>query len=147
EEARTMNAYEFAAGFKGMTRKSVDGSDFEASYHVMESAIDFVRKERKPILVHAKVPLLGHHTSGVRKEWYRGEADLKKHAKDDPGPKLKKTLIKKGVQSAELKKIEQEATEFVAGEFEKAVAAPEPDPKQVDTHVFTPTPIIEEKGD
>src|SRR4029079_14273715 len=32
EEARAMNAFEFVAGFKGMNRVQVDGSDFEASY-------------------------------------------------------------------------------------------------------------------
>jgi 2-oxoisovalerate dehydrogenase E1 component len=31
---------------------------------------------RKPWLVHAKVCLLNHHTSGVRKEFYRTEEDL-----------------------------------------------------------------------
>ncbi len=53
EEARAMNAFEFAAGFKGMNRVQVDGSDFEASYDVMKNVFDFVRKERKPYLVHA----------------------------------------------------------------------------------------------
>lgn len=68
-EARTMNAFEFAAGFKGLNRVQVDGSDFEASYKVMNETVAWVRKERKPFLVHATVPLLGHHTSGVRKDF------------------------------------------------------------------------------
>src|SRR5690606_6047516 len=63
DEARTMDAFEYAAGFKGMERVRVDGSDFADSYKTMQYTIDWVRKERKPILVHAKVPLLGHHTS------------------------------------------------------------------------------------
>src|SRR6185503_1575828 len=70
-EARSMNAYEFAAVFKGMGRIQVDGSDFEASYDVMKYVCETVRKERRPYLVHAQVPLLGHHTSGVRREFYR----------------------------------------------------------------------------
>src|SRR5687767_542283 len=64
DEARAMNAFEFAAGFKGLNRTQVDGSDFEASYSVMRQVIDNVRSTRKPWLVHAQVPLLGHHTSG-----------------------------------------------------------------------------------
>src|SRR5687767_9374147 len=64
EEARAMDAFEFAAGFKGLNRTQVDGSDFEASYSVMRQVIDNVRSTRKPWLVHAQVPLLGHHTSG-----------------------------------------------------------------------------------
>src|SRR5690606_28644330 len=86
-EARAMNAFEMVAGFPGMKRVQVDGSDFEASCQVMKEAYEYVRKERKPCLVHAQVPLLGHHTSGVRKEFYRSEEDLAAHLAHDPVPK------------------------------------------------------------
>ncbi|MCB0700449.1 MAG: tungsten formylmethanofuran dehydrogenase, partial [Chitinophagaceae bacterium] len=145
-EARTMDAYEFAAGFKGMERVRVNGSDFQDSYQTMQYTIDWVRKERKPILVHAKVPLLGHHTSGVRKDWYRDEEDLAKHAVDDPGPKLKKKLIQRGVSEDLLQKIEDEEREFAQKEFDNAVAAPDPAPSTVSDHVFAPNPITEERG-
>ncbi len=145
-EARAMNAFEFAAGFKGMGRIQVDGSDFEASSRVMQDICNVVRKERKPYLVHAQVPLLGHHTSGVRKEFYRTEDDLKKHQEHDPGPKLRKKLLELGQTEAELAAIEKEAAEYIALEFAKAVAAPEPDPASIEDHVFVPTKITEEKG-
>lgn len=147
EEARAMNAFEFAAGFKGMNRVQVDGSDFEASYLVMKDVVDFVRRERKPYLVHAQVPLLGHHTSGVRKEFYRTDTDWEKHLQDDPNPKLRKKLVARGVSEKELLQLEKEAAELVANDFTKAVAAPEPDPATVTDHVFAPTTITEEKGD
>lgn len=145
-EARTMNAYEFAAGFKGMSRKEVDGSDFEASYKAVQECIEHVRKGKGPVVLRAQVPLLGHHTSGVRKEWYRSEEDLAKHAKNDPGPKLKKVLLKAGIAEGELNKIETEEKDYVAEEFNRAVAAPDPDPATVSDHVFAPTPVTEEKG-
>jgi 2-oxoisovalerate dehydrogenase E1 component len=146
DEARSMNAFEFIAGFKGIERLQVDGSDFEASYQCMENAIHYVREHRKPILVHAKVPLLGHHTSGVRREWYRPEEDLRQHALDDPGPKLRKKLLEKGVSEDELDKIEKEEREFVEREFRAAVDAAEPDPTTVSQWVFAENPITEEKG-
>jgi 2-oxoisovalerate dehydrogenase E1 component len=145
DEARTMDAYEYAAGFKGMERVRVDGSDFADSYKTMEYTIDWVRKERKPILVHAKVPLLGHHTSGVRKEWYRH--DLEKHGEDDPGPKLRKLLLQRGLKEEALDTIEKEEIDYIRREFDAAVAAPEPNPINVAEHVFQPTKAIEEKGD
>lgn len=147
EEARAMNAFEFAAGFKGMNRVQVDGSDFEASYLVMKDVVEFVRRERKPYLVHAQVPLLGHHTSGVRKEFYRTDNDWEKHLQDDPNPKLRKKLLERGVNENELLQIEKEATELVANDFTKAVASPEPDPATVTDHVFAATTITEEKGE
>ena len=147
DEARAMNAFEFAAGFKGMNRVQVDGSDFEASYSVMKEVVDFVRRERKPYLIHAQVPLLGHHTSGVRKEFYRTDEDWAKHSEHDPNPKLRKKLLERGVDENELQQIEKEAAELVATDFAKAVAAPEPNPATVKDHVFAPTSITEEKGE
>jgi len=146
DEARTMDAYEYAAGFKGLERVRVNGSDFVDSYKTMEYTIDWVRRERKPILVHAAVPLLGHHTSGVRKEWYRTPEDLDKHGLNDPGPKLRKLLLQRGVREEQLDAIEAEEKELVRKDFEAAVAAPEPDPATVTHHVFAPNPVTEERG-
>jgi 2-oxoisovalerate dehydrogenase E1 component len=146
DEARTMNAYEFINGFKGIERLSVDGSDFVASYKTMQDAVHFVRTYRKPVLVHATVPLLGHHTSGVRKEWYRTEEDLKKHEANNPVTKLYNELVKLGCREEELKKIEDDALVFIVSEFEKACAAPDPDPATALTHVYAPTNILEEQG-
>ena len=147
DEARSMNAYEFIAGFKGIERLQVDGSDFEASYTCMENAIHYVREHRKPILVHAKVPLLGHHTSGVRKEWYRTDEDLAKHGVNDPGPKLRNRLLQMGVSEEQLNAIDAEEKDFVLAEFERAVASPEPEASSALTHVFAPCSITEEQGE
>ena len=147
EEARTMNASQFAKGFKGLQRLSIDGSDFLQSYEVMQNVVREVRDNRKPFLVHARVPLLGHHTSGVRKEFYRTQEDLDKHFLDDPNPKLRKKLIDLGISPVDLQQIEMETKEEVEQQFQQAVNAPEPDPLKVAEHVFVSTPITEEKGE
>ncbi len=146
-EARTNNANEMIKGFKGIKRISIDGSDFVQSYEAMKNVVDEVRKERHPFLVHARVPLLGHHTSGVRKEFYRTEEDLAKHYADDPGPKLRNKLLEFGIAEEELMRIENDTAEEVALHFRGAVAAPEPDPSAVGDFVFVPTAITEELGE
>lgn len=146
-EARAMDAYEYAAGFKGLERIRVDGSDFEASYHAMESAIGYVRSMRKPILVHAATPLLGHHTSGVRREWYRGADDLAKHLSRDPLPRLKEFLLQAGVDFLDVERVEAEAVSLVDDDFDVAVNSRDPDPSTVQDHVFAPTPVTEERGE
>jgi 2-oxoisovalerate dehydrogenase E1 component len=146
DEARTMNAYEFVSGYKGMERMQVDGSDFEASYACLENAIHYVRENRKPILVHATVPLLGHHTSGVRKEWYRTEEDLQKHEEQNPATQLYARLLARGISVEDLHEIEREEAELVVKHFEKAVASPEPEPDTVEDFIFAPTPILQEEG-
>lgn len=147
EESRAMNAFEFAAGFKGINRVQVDGSDFEASYSVIKQVVDYVREKRKPYLVHASVPLLGHHTSGVRKEFYRSDEDWEKHQAHDPIPKLRKRLLERGVGETEIQQIEKNAADEVAADFARAIAAPEPDPATVHEHVFAPSPITKETGE
>jgi 2-oxoisovalerate dehydrogenase E1 component len=92
-EGRAMDAYEFAKGFKGLNAVRVDGTDFFDSCDTMAEVINHVREHRKPWLVHAKVSLLGHHTSGVRKETYRSAEDLEKHASNDPLPKFRKSIL------------------------------------------------------
>ncbi|GCC49910.1 tungsten formylmethanofuran dehydrogenase [Chryseotalea sanaruensis] len=144
KEMRAMDAYEYAEGFKGLERMAVDGSDFEDSYLGIKKAIDYVRKKRAPILVHAKCPLLGHHTSGVRKEWYR--EDLEQHQKFDPLDKLHAYLLEKGETEEQLDEIKQTAADIVAGDYLKAVAAADPDVNDFDSHEFANTPVTEESG-
>jgi 2-oxoisovalerate dehydrogenase E1 component len=146
EESRAMDVYEYASGFKGMNRIRVDGTDFIRGYEVMQEVIEDVRKMRRPWLVHAKVSLLNHHTSGVRKEFYRSDEDLAKHYENDPLPKLKTFLLQSGVDENTLRNTECEVRKEIKDSFQKAVDAAEPDPKTITDHIFLPTPVTEEKG-
>lgn len=146
EEARTADAYDFVAGFTGLGRVRVDGTDFAASFEAMKNAVDFVRAERKPLVVCAKTVLIGHHTSGVRREFYRDEDDLIKHRGKDPGNILKQKLISEGFDEELLEKIEIDARKEAEEAFQKALAAPDPSPVSVEDFVFAPTPITEESG-
>jgi len=146
EEARTSDAYDFAAGFVGLNRMRVDGTDFIESFEAMQKAFDFVRNERKPILVCAKTVLIGHHTSGVRREFYRDEADLEKHRSKDPGIILRNQLLEEGFDEETLKQITKRARLEAEEAFEKAKNAEEPLPEEVSEHIFAPTPITEESG-
>lgn len=144
KEMRAMDAYEYADGFKGLERMAVDGSDFEDSFLGIKKAIDYVRKKRAPILVHAKCPLLGHHTSGVRKEWYR--EDLEQHQKFDPLEKLHAYLIEKGETQEQLEELKQNALDKVAADYLKAIAAADPDRNDFDSHEFAQSLVVEEAG-
>ena len=145
-EARTTSAAEFINGFKGIKSISIDGSNFEESYEAMASVVHEVRQQRFPYLVHATVPLLGHHTSGVRKETYRTAEDLAKHGVNDPLPKLRLVLKREGVAEIVLAKIESDALHHTTAQFNKAVASPEPSIDTVADFVFVPTPVTEETG-
>lgn len=147
EETRAMNAYEYADGFKGLNRIQIDGTDFIHCYKIMGNVINEVRKNRKPWLVHAKVPLLNHHTSGVRKDFYRSEEDLAKDAIDDPFPKLRKLLLENGIDEKELEKNEADMAGLISSDFMKALNSAEPDINKTTEYIFVPTNITEEKGE
>ena len=147
EEARTSDAYDYAAGFVGLNRMRVDGTDFIESFEAMKKAVDFVRSERKPMLVCAKTVLIGHHTSGVRREFYRDEDDLAKHRAKDPGKILRNRLIEDGISEDLLNKIEKNARTEAEHAFQKAISAEDPKPETVTEHIFAPTPITEESGE
>ncbi len=145
EETRAQNAFEYAKGFNGLEAISIDGANFIESYEAIEKVIKTIRNQRRPFLVHAKVPLLNHHTSGVRMEWYRDDLDEAKSR--DPHPVLKKQLLDNGFSSEEIQDIENVAKAKVQSDFEKALKAEDPKPEDLVTHDFAPTPITEEKGE
>lgn len=144
-ETRAQNAAEFAKGFKGIETRSIDGSDFMESYITCAEVINTVRAERRPFLIHARVPLLGHHTSGVRKEWYRD--DLEEHAQRDPFPKLRKLLLEAGFSEEELNNIYQEQAALVLSDYEEALLQPDPVPDDLYNFDLAPTDVLEETGE
>ena len=145
EETRAQNAAEYAAGFHGLEALTIDGTNFEESYQTLQGVIEKIRKERRPFLVHAKVPLLNHHTSGVRMEWYRD--DLDEARSRDPYPKLQALLKQHGFSQQELETIEKSAILKVKNQYQMALEAEDPKPEDLFTHDFAPTPITEESGD
>ena len=144
KETRSQDITGYAKGFHGIEVRTIDGSDFTSSFETIEEVIEIIRKERRPFIVHAHVPLLGHHTSGVRKEWYRD--DLEEAATRDPYPKLRNKLIELGVELKEIEKIEQDIFELVANDYDKALNAPDPIPSSIQDYIFAPSPITEEVG-
>ncbi|RMA57655.1 alpha-ketoacid dehydrogenase subunit alpha/beta [Ulvibacter antarcticus] len=144
-ETRAQNAYEYARGFNGLEAVTIDGTDFEESYNTLKEVIEKIRTQRRPFLVHAKVPLLNHHTSGVRMEWYRD--DLEEARSRDPYPKLWKLLLDNGFKEAELESIVATIQKEVATSLEDALKEEDPKPEDLFTHDFAPTSVTEEVGE
>ena len=145
DEIRAQDATHYAKGFKGLEVRTIDGTDFVESYNTVKEVLETIRLERRPFMIHAKVPLLNHHTSGVRKEWYRD--DLDEAAKRDPFPKMIKTLLKNGFTEEDLQNIQSEVKDLVDADYERAKDAEDPSPADLMMHAFAPTPITEEKGE
>lgn len=145
EETRAQDMSKYAQGFNGIELRTIDGSDFQESYETVQEVFDTVRKERRPFIIHAHVPLLGHHTSGVRMEWYRD--DLDEERKKDPYPKLIARMKQQGWSNKEIEVKEANIRKEIDAEYDRALAAEDPRLDSLTDHIFAPTPITEEKGD
>ena len=144
-ETRAQNAAQYAAGFHGLEAISIDGTDFEQSYNTIKEVLEKIRTQRRPFLIHAKVPLLNHHTSGVRMEFYRD--DLKQARSEDPYPKMLALLQQQGATKAEIQTIESDIESRVQQALNSAIAAEDPSAEDLFTHDFAPTPITQEVGE
>ena len=145
DEIRAQDITKYMQGFNGIETRTIDGTDFIKSYETVKECIKIIREERRPMLIHAKVPLLNHHTSGVRKEWYRD--DLEECAKNDPLIKLRNKVSEFSIEDSEVESIEKEVQNLVRTDFENAILAEDPKPEDAYKHDFAPTPITEEKGE
>ena len=144
-EIRANDVSQYIQGFKGIELRTIEGNDFIESYTTIKEVLETIRKERRPFMIHAKVPLLGHHTSGVRKEWYRD--DLKEHEQRDPLPIINQQLLDAGFTQKDIHAIDTKTVKLVQADYERALLAEDPTPEDLYTHDFAPTPITEEKGE
>ena len=145
EETRAQDISQYAKGFNGLEVRTIDGSDFESCYHTVREVFELIRKERRPFIIHAKVPLLGHHTSGVRMEWYRD--DLDEANKKDPYPKLKRILENSGHPISKIINTESRIKKEIDEQYVLALNAEEPLVDSITDYIFAPTEITEEKGE
>ncbi|PCJ80097.1 MAG: tungsten formylmethanofuran dehydrogenase [Bacteroidetes bacterium] len=144
-EIRFGDAATMAAGFPPIEVRKVDGTDLPACMTLMKEVFDIVREERRPFLIHATVPLLGHHTSGVRKEFYRDDLDEAK--KRDPLPRIENHLQENDILDAtSIALIKAEIDNEVNDAFEKARNAEDPIFSELLEHLYAPTSITEETG-
>jgi len=144
DETRAQDISHFAKGFKGLETITIDGTDFIESYNAVSKALISTRKRKGPVLIHAKVPLLNHHTSGVRMEWYRD--DLEEHISRDPLPKLKELLLENDFSDAELSAISKNSEKIVLDDYNKALAEKNPEIKELHNHILAPTTVLKESG-
>ncbi|MGQ9862976.1 MAG: alpha-ketoacid dehydrogenase subunit alpha/beta [Bacteroidia bacterium] len=146
EEIRAMDAPAYARGFPLLKVYEVKkGWDFGACLEITRQAVHYVRDSYAPALLYARVPLLGHHTSGVRREWYRLAEEYKETQKKDPYFHLRHKLVKL-FSLEEVEAWEAKAQAYVQSCFEKALRSEEPAAESLHAHVYAPTPITQERG-
>ena len=143
-EIRFGDVTTLAKAYPNLEARSIVGHDYTECQDTLEWAFDTIRTERRPILIHAKVPLLGHHTSGVRREWYRD--DLDEAHQRDPLTHLNQELLAKGFQASQLQEVQEANRAAVLNAFQRAQSKDEPDPDLLLREALAPAAVVEEVG-
>src|SRR3546814_274930 len=114
----------------------VDGMDVLAVRGAAETALEWVRAGKGPILLELKTyRYRGHSMSDPAKYRSREEVQTVRE-KSDPIEGLKPALLDAGVSEEELKSLEKEIRKIVADAADFAESSPEPDLSELFTDVL-----------
>jgi len=138
EELAGESIYKIGAGYEGLNRYKVDGTDLLACHEVMKKAVSQARSGKGAVLVEADTVRLLPHSSSDSDKKYRSPEELEADKKRDPITRLEKELIKlKMVSEEELEALKKEYKKIVDDASDEAEAHPHPDPDSLYEHLFS----------
>ena len=116
-----------------------DGTDYFDSHRTMDEAVAWVRHERKPALVHAKVTRPYSHSLSDDERLYKTPEEREAEAARDPLLRMRTHLLAAGLATeAELAAIAADVDREIAQATDDAKAAPKPTPDTAGLWVYSP---------
>ncbi len=106
----------------------VNGNDAEASYLALKEAMDYVRNERKPLLLEAKVSRLYGHSSASGCVFEGGE---------DPLELMQNKLASSGLMTQDqMKELREKYEHEFRALADKVKDEPQPDPETIYDYTY-----------
>ncbi|MBZ5620620.1 MAG: dehydrogenase E1 component subunit alpha/beta [Acidobacteriia bacterium] len=132
------NISQLTAGFPGLFRQEIDGTDFLASYRAMEAAVAYCREGNGPALVHAHVTRPYSHSLSDDERLYKTTAERKAEAERDSVIRFPNFLIEEGVMDRHmLQRITHEIDEEVHLATQQALREEPPAPETAMLHLYS----------
>jgi 2-oxoisovalerate dehydrogenase E1 component alpha subunit len=117
----------------------VDGNDPEASYQALQTALHYVRTERKPYLLEAMVSRLRGHSSASGANIVKGEIDCLE--------KFEATLeSRKLIARDQIEQRRAALTQQLLDQSKQIRDEPPPDPSSIWDHVFSAKNLVGGEG-
>jgi 2-oxoisovalerate dehydrogenase E1 component len=117
-----------------------DGTDFLESYRTLGEAVAWVRRERKPAFVHAKVIRPYSHSLSDDERLYKTAEERKAEALRDPLTRMRAFLIEQKVATqADIDAVSESVEQEIAAATDTARKAPKPSIDTADSFVYSPT--------
>ena len=137
EQTAGGSAYKFGAGYEGIVRARVDGTDFFKIASVAQAAIEHIRHENGPVLLVADVVRLMPHSSSDNHTKYRTSEELERDRQIDPIARMELSLVEAGLLTEEdIKTIRGEVKKQIDEDAVWAEAQADPEPNSATRHVF-----------
>jgi 2-oxoisovalerate dehydrogenase E1 component alpha subunit len=118
----------------GIPGEQVNGNDPIASWHALQRAMDYCRRERRPTMLEACVSRLYGHSSS--------SGALRVKSETDCIPLFEQRLVRAGILSQQaIDQIHAEAQAEADLSLEQALAEPKPTPAEVYKHTYAPSSV------
>ena len=137
EQTAGGSPYKLGAGYEGLVRARVDGTDFFKTAAVARAAIEYIRAGNGPALIVADVVRLFPPSSSDNHMKYRTTEELELDRQIDPIARLELALVEAGMLNAKsIAQLREEVHQSVDQDAVWADSQPDPAPDTAARHVF-----------
>jgi 2-oxoisovalerate dehydrogenase E1 component len=132
EQTANLTVSDNFRGFANLLIINVDGRNPFECYRALEKAREHALAGKGPAMVHADCDRILSHSNSDNHELYRDKADIVAMKDRDPLPRLRATLIEKGILTeAEIIAIEDNNKKELYAAADRVEPLPEPDPASI----------------
>ncbi len=139
EQIAGASVYKFTAGYEGLNRYLVDGTNFFKSFDAARKAVNAARAGKGPALIEAETVRLLPHSSSDSDKKYRSKEELETDKQRDPLPTFEVRLIEEGLAtSEEFEEIKKECKKEIDAAAEEVEAMEEPKKETLYHFLYAP---------
>jgi len=139
EQMSGESVYKFTAGYNGLNRYHVDGTNFFESYKTMQQAVADARIGKGPALIEADTVRLFPHSSSDSQKKYRTQEELESDKQKDPIPGFEVMLLENRiVTETELDDLQKQCKSEVDTAAEEAEVYPNPEKNTLYHFLYAP---------
>ncbi|NBC15757.1 MAG: tungsten formylmethanofuran dehydrogenase [Bacteroidetes bacterium] len=129
--------YKLTAGYEGLQRIRVDGTDFFKVYAAAQAAIEHMRSGGGPVCIVADVVRLLPHSSSDNHAKYRTPDELEEDRKIDPIARMEIALTEAGMLTEDdIERLRDEVRQEIDATNRRVDKQADPDPATATTHVY-----------
>jgi 2-oxoisovalerate dehydrogenase E1 component len=139
EQTAGASVYKVVAGFEGLHRFHIDGTNFMESYATAKEAVRLARSGEGPSFIYADVVRLRSHSASDSQEKYRTKEEIERDRMRDPIVWLEKFMLDKKIMNEdEIQQMRKDINASVIEAADNAYSQPLPDPKDIEKYLFCP---------